>query len=144
MDWPDKVHVFPADRVESVEVTTRERGIIAEVHGMSFASASVTENLARYYRAGRPDVYQIALLHTNVDGDPSHDNYAPARDNSSFKAECTIGRLAIFIPVLFSMRSLTLFIPAIFRGEVLRNAVREDAMWFVLEKTAVRILILLS
>lgn len=77
LDWPDKVHVFPADRVESVEVTTRERGIIAEVHGMSFASASVTENLARYYRAGRPDVYQIALLHTNVDGDPSHDNYAP-------------------------------------------------------------------
>jgi DNA repair exonuclease SbcCD nuclease subunit len=79
LEWPESVHFFAADRVESVPVVLPERGLVAEVHGQSFASAAVRDNLALGFRACRrtPGVFQLAVLHANVDGDERHDNYAP-------------------------------------------------------------------
>jgi len=77
LDWPEAVHFFACDQVETVDVVKEGAGMIAQVHGISYATSSVTDNLARGFRAARHDVYQIGLLHTNVDGDPGHDNYAP-------------------------------------------------------------------
>jgi DNA repair protein SbcD/Mre11 len=74
---PPSVHVFSAQEVETVPIDKPGRGTIACVHGMSYSRAAVTENLAlRYKRANMP-VFQLGLLHSNVDGDPGHDNYAP-------------------------------------------------------------------
>ena len=75
--WPAAVHFFASDRVETLVVDKPGRGVIAHIHGISYRTAAVTDNLALQYRAGDPSVYQIGLLHTNVDGDPSHGNYAP-------------------------------------------------------------------
>ncbi|MFS0837644.1 metallophosphoesterase family protein [Paenibacillus sp. 1P03SA] len=77
LDWPAGAHVFPADKVETVRIVKENRGLIAEVHGISYASAAVTENLALRFRGGDASVFQVALLHTNVDGHPGYDNYAP-------------------------------------------------------------------
>ncbi|MBD0381022.1 metallophosphoesterase family protein [Paenibacillus sedimenti] len=75
--WPAAVHFFACDRVETVDVEKPDLGVIAQVHGISYRTSSVTDNLAHQFKAGNPNVYQIGLLHTNVDGDPGHDNYAP-------------------------------------------------------------------
>ncbi|MDR6885441.1 DNA repair exonuclease [Bacillus sp. 3255] len=75
--WPAGVHFFACDRVETVQVEKPGRGVIAEIHGISYRHSAVTDNLALQFRASRVDAAQIAMLHTNVDGDPGHDNYAP-------------------------------------------------------------------
>jgi len=77
LNWPQAVHFFAADRVETVAVEKPGRGVIAHVHGISYKTAAVHDNLALGYRGIDPNVCQIALLHTNVDGDPAHGNYAP-------------------------------------------------------------------
>jgi exonuclease SbcD len=77
LTWPAGVHFFASDRVETVDVQKGDRGVIAQIHGISYKTAAVTENLAVHYRADNASIYQIGLLHTNVDGDPAHDNYAP-------------------------------------------------------------------
>lgn len=75
--WLADVHFFASDHVETLQVVKQDRGIIAEIHGISYGSSAVTENLALKFKRGQDQVCQIGLLHTNVDGDPHHDNYAP-------------------------------------------------------------------
>jgi DNA repair protein SbcD/Mre11 len=77
LKWPDHVHVFDTDRVGTIQVTLPGKGIVAEVHGVSYGQAAVTDNWAVRFRAGDKSKYQIGMLHTNVDGDAAHDNYAP-------------------------------------------------------------------
>ncbi|MEC0229226.1 metallophosphoesterase family protein [Paenibacillus alba] len=75
--WPAGVHFFACDQVQTMTVEKADRGVIAQIHGISYRTAAVTDNLALHFKAGQADVCQIGLLHTNVDGDPGHDNYAP-------------------------------------------------------------------
>ncbi|TXK85985.1 DNA repair exonuclease [Paenibacillus sp. N3.4] len=77
LDWPSNVHFFASEHVETVQVAKPGRGVIAQIHGISYRSAAETDNLAVRYKKGNEPVCQIGLLHTNVDGDPGHDNYAP-------------------------------------------------------------------
>ncbi|MGG1519685.1 DNA repair exonuclease [Paenibacillus oryzisoli] len=86
LDWPADVHFFACDRVETVQVIKEDRGIIAEVHGISYGTAAVTDNLAQRFAKGSEPVYQIGLLHTNVDGDANHDNYAPCTKQDLLRA----------------------------------------------------------
>ncbi|WNR43083.1 metallophosphoesterase family protein [Paenibacillus roseipurpureus] len=75
--WPADVHFFASHEVETIQVAKDGRGIVAEIHGISYRKAAETENLALQFKRGQAHVPQIGLLHTNVDGDPAHDNYAP-------------------------------------------------------------------
>ncbi len=47
------------------------------IHGQSFPTRAVTENLAKAYPARRGGYFNIGLLHTCVDGREGHDSYAP-------------------------------------------------------------------
>ncbi len=49
------------------------------IHGQSFATRSVTRDLAADYPVGQPGRFDIGLLHTSLDGRPLHDDYAPSR-----------------------------------------------------------------
>ncbi|MGO4269899.1 metallophosphoesterase, partial [Paenibacillus sp. TAF58] len=86
LDWPAAVHFFACDQVETMNVEKPNRGIIAQIHGISYRSSAVTDNLAVKFRAGQENVCQIGLLHTNVDGDPGHDNYAPCSKQDLLQA----------------------------------------------------------
>jgi exonuclease SbcD len=86
LNWPARVHFFSSREVEGVPVTLDGKGTVAWVYGMSYATAAVTENLVQRIAekiqienntAAYRDVYRIGLLHTNVDGDQAHANYAP-------------------------------------------------------------------
>ncbi|MDF2668579.1 MAG: repair exonuclease [Paenibacillus sp.] len=75
--WPDKVRFFSSKEVEWAAVENRQGQMTAQVHGISFASSAVKDNLAALYKVNRQDVFNIGLLHGNIDGDEAHDNYAP-------------------------------------------------------------------
>jgi DNA repair protein SbcD/Mre11 len=48
------------------------------IHGQSFANAAVREDLRAAYPAPVDGWFNIGVLHTNVDGRPGHENYAPS------------------------------------------------------------------
>ncbi|CAG7624668.1 putative metallophosphoesterase YhaO [Paenibacillus solanacearum] len=74
---PDTVCVFGCEAVESRVATNKEGQALCRISGISFARAAVTDNLSHGFRPWEDGLYHIGMLHTNVDGDPQHDNYAP-------------------------------------------------------------------
>ncbi len=72
LSLPENVHVFPA---EGGTVQIREAGVA--VHGVSFASPHLPDNLVPRYPAPVPGMANIGLLHTSLTGAEGHDVYAP-------------------------------------------------------------------
>lgn len=54
-------------------------GLEVVVHGQSFASKSVGDDLAAGYPRPVPGCFNVGLLHTALTGRPPHDSYAPCR-----------------------------------------------------------------
>ncbi|OAO89114.1 hypothetical protein AXX17_ATUG04340, partial [Arabidopsis thaliana] len=79
LEWPNTVHVFGSEQPEWMPAYTREGELAAHVYGMSYASASVRDNLAAMYRKQEGAPFHLALLHANVDGQANYDNYAPCK-----------------------------------------------------------------
>ena len=69
---PEGTHMFQSE--ESDTVVFDELGVV--MHGQSFATREVTENLAAGYPAAVEDAINIGLLHTSLGGHPDHDSYA--------------------------------------------------------------------
>ena len=69
---PQGTSVLSTKKPETV--TFPELGVA--VHGQSFATPEVTENLAAGYPPARTDMINIGLLHTSLAGHPDHDPYA--------------------------------------------------------------------
>ena len=70
---PRNVHVFKASRPETV--IDEARGFA--IHGQSFASAAVTEDLSAAYPDALAGLLNIGLLHTALAGRAGHEPYAP-------------------------------------------------------------------
>lgn len=70
---PETVFTFATDRPESKHLD----GYGVSIHGQSFATVAVTDNLAAGYPAAVPGNFNIGLLHTCATGDEGHEPYAP-------------------------------------------------------------------
>jgi len=70
---PENVHVLSASQPETKHL--EDLGVA--IHGQSFATAAVTEDLSRSYPGPVPGMLNIGLLHTALDGREGHDSYAP-------------------------------------------------------------------
>ncbi|WP_372663830.1 exonuclease SbcCD subunit D [Cohnella sp.] len=79
LDLPQSVHVFGSSEVDCQPAYTRSGKLAANVYGISYATSAVTDNLALRFRIREGAPFHLALLHANVDGDPSYDNYAPCK-----------------------------------------------------------------
>lgn len=80
--WPENLHLFGSDSVETEVVDVA--GIpTAAVSGIGYRQSGEARNLVHGFRAERPDLFQIALLHTSCGHHPLHADYAP----------CTLGAL---------------------------------------------------
>jgi DNA repair protein SbcD/Mre11 len=69
----DHVRVLSSRKPESVELAD---GAIV-VHGMSFGSKAVSDDIASRYPDARPGVINVGVLHTSLDGREGHEPYAP-------------------------------------------------------------------
>lgn len=72
---PENVRLFPGD--EPSTVLDERRGIA--VHGQSFATRAVTEDLSLRYPNPVAGLFNVGLLHTSADGREGHEPYAPSR-----------------------------------------------------------------
>jgi exonuclease SbcD len=70
---PENVSFFSARQPETRMLP--EGDVV--IHGQSFSSQSVFDNLASNYPAKRPGCFNIGLLHTSVSGYEGHESYAP-------------------------------------------------------------------
>ena len=57
--------------------TVRLTNVPVSVHGQSFATKAVTDDIASGYPAPDRDRFNIGLLHSSIDGREGHANYAP-------------------------------------------------------------------
>jgi exonuclease SbcD len=70
---PANVHIFPTRAPETVLL--EELGVA--IHGQGFPTRAVADDLARRYPLADPDLFNIGILHTSLDGRPGHEVYAP-------------------------------------------------------------------
>lgn len=70
---PDNVTVFSTRSPERVLVEE----LSVAIHGQGFINRAVTDDLSQGYPAGDPQLFNIGLLHTCLDGKPGHEPYAP-------------------------------------------------------------------
>ncbi len=70
---PANVTLMSAVSPQSVEL--EDYGVV--IHGQSFATRAVTEDLSVEYPDARPGFFNIGLLHTSLNGRAGHEPYAP-------------------------------------------------------------------
>lgn len=70
---PDNVRLFATRSPERVVLDD----LAVAIHGQGFANRAVTEDLSQAYAQGDPQLFNIGLLHTCLDGKPGHEPYAP-------------------------------------------------------------------
>ena len=70
---PDNVTLFSTKNPERVDLDD----LNVAVHGQGFATRAVTDDLSLVYPQGDPELFNIGLLHTCLDGKPGHEPYAP-------------------------------------------------------------------
>ncbi|MGH8106102.1 MAG: metallophosphoesterase family protein, partial [Arenimonas sp.] len=70
---PENVKMFAARMPERVVLDDLD----VAIHGQSFASRAVTEDISMAYPQGDPELFNIGLLHTCLGGRPGHEAYAP-------------------------------------------------------------------
>jgi DNA repair exonuclease SbcCD nuclease subunit len=70
---PANVHVLRTNEPQTI----LDDNLGIAIHGQSFATPEITENLAANYPAPISDRFNIGVLHTNLGGFSDHANYAP-------------------------------------------------------------------
>lgn len=74
---PQNVHVFATRAPETMVL--EDLGVA--VHGQGFPTRAVSDDLTHEYPLADPDLFNIGLLHTSLDGRPGHESYAPCSIN---------------------------------------------------------------
>jgi DNA repair exonuclease SbcCD nuclease subunit len=70
---PDNVTLFSTNKPQTIVLD--QLGVA--VHGQGFAKREVTDDLSRAYPQASPNLFNIGILHTCLDGKPGHEPYAP-------------------------------------------------------------------
>ena len=73
MPLPGNVTFFSSGKPQTVRL--EDLGTV--IHGQSYASRAVSENLASQYPLHDPSFFNIGLLHTSLTGREGHEDYAP-------------------------------------------------------------------
>ena len=73
LDTPSNMKILSSRKVETVKLD--ELGVA--IHGCSFGTQHVDENLAAGFPSAEKGMFNIGLLHTSLDGREGHANYAP-------------------------------------------------------------------
>ncbi|MCG8092238.1 MAG: DNA repair exonuclease [Candidatus Thiodiazotropha endolucinida] len=70
---PDNVTLFSTKKPQRVDL----ENLNVAIYGQGFATRAVTDDLSEAYPQGDPQLFNIGLLHTCLEGKPGHEPYAP-------------------------------------------------------------------
>ena len=70
---PDNVKMFATRAPEQITLDD----LNVAIHGQGFSTRAVTDDLSQAYLQGDPELFNIGILHTCLDGKPGHEPYAP-------------------------------------------------------------------
>ncbi|MEO5378818.1 MAG: DNA repair exonuclease [Magnetococcus sp. DMHC-6] len=73
LPFPSNVFIFPVDKPKTIRLESCR----VAIHGHSYRSEAVRDNLAAGYPAPVQGYFNIGLLHTGLDGRSGHAPYAP-------------------------------------------------------------------
>lgn len=73
MPLPDNVTLFSHKKPQSVKLENLD----VIIHGRSYSSRAVTENISLHYPQHDTNYFNIGLLHTSLNGREGHEDYAP-------------------------------------------------------------------
>ena len=73
LNLPDNVTLFSHKKAE----TCLLENLGVAIHGQSFSSRAVAEDMTQNYPQGKSSLFNIGLLHTSLNGRPGHEPYAP-------------------------------------------------------------------
>lgn len=73
LDSPSNMRILSARKAETITIEE----VRTAIHGQSFATQHVDENLALGFGPAEKGMFNIGLLHTSLDGREGHANYAP-------------------------------------------------------------------
>lgn len=73
LNLPDNVTLFSHKKAE----TRILENLGVAIHGQSFSTRAVVDDLTVHYPQGDPGLLNIGLLHTSLNGRPNHEPYAP-------------------------------------------------------------------
>ncbi len=73
LDTPSNMKILSAGKVETVKLEE----LSVAIHGRSFKTQHVDENLAAGFCEAEKGLFNIGILHTSLDGREGHANYAP-------------------------------------------------------------------
>jgi DNA repair exonuclease SbcCD nuclease subunit len=73
LNLPDNVTLFPHKKCESRVLDS----LGVAIHGQSFSSRAVAEDLTQNYPQGNSSFFNVGILHTSLNGRPGHEPYAP-------------------------------------------------------------------
>ncbi len=73
LDSPSNMKILSARKVETVRLDD----VGVAIHGRSFGTQHVDENLAAGFGSAEKGMFNIGLLHTSLDGREGHADYAP-------------------------------------------------------------------
>ena len=73
LNLPDNVTLFSTRKPERIFLNDLNVAIV----GQGFATRAVTDDISQGYPQGDPQIFNIGLLHTCLDGKPGHEPYAP-------------------------------------------------------------------
>ncbi|MGD9678658.1 MAG: exonuclease SbcCD subunit D [Vulcanibacillus sp.] len=74
--WPANVYSFSSEKVEE-HIFSKDNVNVASIYGRSYPNKAFKENIVQDYIVRDTNLFNIGLLHTNVDGNKEHDSYAP-------------------------------------------------------------------
>ena len=77
LPWPQNVHFFSSRKPESIVIDNLD----VVIHGQSFATQKVIDDLALGYPPAVSGKINIGVLHTSLDGREGHATYAPTSLN---------------------------------------------------------------
>jgi DNA repair protein SbcD/Mre11 len=77
LDFPENVFRFQSDAIQKITYCKDGRPL-ADIYGMSYQDKAITQNISYQYKIEEArSLFSIAMLHGNLTGNTTHDNYAP-------------------------------------------------------------------